>query len=213
MSWLFSLLGSSVGKKWMMAATGFAFLGFLAAHFAGNLTVFGGRDAFNGYAERLQSLGPILHLFRGGLIACALVHITTGIVLFFQNRGARPVGYQVSTSAGGRTLASRTMPYTGFMILAFVVFHLFHFTFVDKTSITIFDRVVTAFRQPALAALYSAMMIVVAFHVRHGFWSAFQTLGLHHPKYMPWIFALSLVAAFGTAIGFGALPILIAARM
>ncbi len=213
MSWLFSLLTSSVGKKWLMAATGSAFLGFLAAHFAGNLTVFGGPDAFNGYAERLQSLGPILHLFRAVLIVCAIVHITTGIVLFFQNRKARPVAYQVSAGAGGRTLSSRTMPYTGLLILAFVVFHLFHFTFVDKASITIFERVVAAFRRPDLLALYSAMMIVVALHVRHGFWSAFQTLGLHHPKYMPWIFALSLVAAFGTAIGFGALPILVAARM
>lgn len=211
MGWLVSLLGSSVGKKWMMAVTGFAFLGFLAAHFAGNLTVFGGREAFNGYAQKLQSLGPILHLFRAGLIACALLHITTGLWLFIQNRRARPVGYQVVASAGGRTLGSRTMPYTGLLILAFVIFHLFHFTFVPPAPLTIFDRVAAAFRRPELAALYTAMMLVVALHVRHGFWSAFQTIGAHHPKYMPWIFALSLAAAFATAIGFGSLPILVAA--
>jgi succinate dehydrogenase / fumarate reductase cytochrome b subunit len=212
MNWFPAAFGSSVGKKLMMAFTGFAFIGFLAAHLAGNLTIYGGKAAFNGYAEKLQSLGPLLNLFRAGLITFALVHILTGLYLFLQNRRARSVGYTVYASAGGRTLSSRTMPYTGLLILAFVIFHLFHFTFVDKTGTTIFDIVTAAFNRPAYLLLYAALMIVVAFHVRHGFWSAFQSLGANHPKYMPAVRTLSVAAGVIVALGFGLLPIAVALR-
>ena len=210
MNWFSATLGSSVGKKLMMALTGLAFIGFLAAHLAGNLTIYGGKAAFNGYAEKIQSLGPLLNLFRAGLIGFAGVHILTGLYLFLLNRKARPVGYRMHSTAGGRTLSSRTMPYTGVVILAFVVFHLFHFTFVDKTTTTVFDIVSAAFNQPALMLLYAALMIVVGLHVRHGFWSAFQTLGLNHPKYMPAVSAISIAAGVVVALGFGLLPLVIA---
>jgi succinate dehydrogenase / fumarate reductase cytochrome b subunit len=140
------------------------------------------------------------------------VHILTGLYIFLHNRKARPVSYNMHTSAGGRTLSSRTMPYTGILILAFVVFHLFHFTFVDKTATTIFDIVTAAFKQPAYMLLYAALMGVVAFHVRHGFWSAFQTLGANHPKYMPAVSIVSVAAGVVVALGFGLLPIVIALR-
>ena len=113
MNWLTAALGSSVGKKLMMALTGLAFTGFLAGHLAGNLTIYSGRAAFNGYAEKLHSLGPLLKLVELGLIIFAAVHILTGLWLFLQNRKARPVRYTLDASAGGRTLSSRTMPYTG----------------------------------------------------------------------------------------------------
>jgi len=212
MNWFPAALGSSVGKKLMMALTGLAFLGFLAAHLAGNLMIYGGKAAFNGYAEKLQSLGPLLNLFRAGLITFALVHILTGLYLFLQNRKARSVSYTVYASAGGRTLSSRTMPYTGVLILAFLIFHLFQFTFVDKTATTIFDIVTAAFNRPAYMLLYAALMIVVAFHVRHGFWSAVQSLGANHPKYMPAVRALSVAAGVVVALGFGLLPVAVALR-
>jgi succinate dehydrogenase / fumarate reductase cytochrome b subunit len=212
MNWLSATLGSSVGKKLMMALTGLAFIGFLAAHLAGNLTIYGGKGAFNDYAEKLQSLGPLLHLFRAGLIAFALVHILTGLYLFLLNRRARPVGYRVQASAGGRTLSSRTMPYTGIVILAFVVYHLFHFTFVDKSATTVFDMVAAAFNRPATMLLYAALMIVVALHVRHGFWSAFQTFGVNHPKWMPAVTTASIAAGVVVALGFGLLPLVVALR-
>lgn len=212
MNWLTAALGSSLGKKLMMALTGLAFIGFLTAHLAGNLTLFGGKAAFNGYAEKLQSLGPVLHLFRAGMITFALVHVLTGLYLFLQNRKARPAGYTVHASAGGRTLSSRTMPYTGVIILGFVIFHLFHFTFVDKTGTTIFDMVTSAFNQPGLVVLYIAFMVVVALHVRHGFWSAFQTLGANHPKYMPAISLVSIAAGLAVAAGFGLLPVMVAMK-
>jgi len=212
MNWFSAALGSSVGKKLMMALTGLAFIGFLAAHLAGNLTIYGGKAAFNGYAEKLQSLGPVLHLFRTGLIAFALVHVLTGLYLFLLNRKARPVSYQMHATAGGQTLSSRTMPYTGIIILVFVIFHLFHFTFVDKTATTVFDLVAAAFNQPGYMLLYAALMIVVGLHVRHGFWSAFQTLGINHPKYMPAVSAVSIAAGVVVALGFGLLPLVIALR-
>jgi succinate dehydrogenase / fumarate reductase cytochrome b subunit len=212
MNWFSAALGSSVGKKLMMALTGMAFIGFLAAHLAGNLTIYGGKAAFNGYAEKLQSLGPVLNLFRAGLITFALVHVLTGLYLFLLNRNARPVGYRLHATAGGRTLSSRTMPYTGILILAFVVFHLFHFTFVDKTATTVFDIVAAAFNQPVYILVYAAFMIVVALHVRHGFWSAFQTLGVNHPKYMPAVSIVSIAAGIVVALGFGLLPLVIALR-
>jgi succinate dehydrogenase / fumarate reductase cytochrome b subunit len=212
MNWLSTALGSSVGKKLMMALTGLAFIGFLAAHLAGNLTIYSGKAAFNGYAEKLQSLGPLLHLFRAGLIAFALVHVLTGVYLFLLNRKARPVGYRLHATAGGWTLSSRTMPYTGLVILAFIIFHLFHFTFVDKTATTVFDMVTAAFNQPVYVLLYALLMIVVALHVRHGFWSAFQTLGVNHPKYMPAVSILSIAAGVVVALGFGLLPFVIALR-
>jgi len=209
MSWFSSAIGSSVGKKLLMALTGLAFIGFLAAHLAGNFAIYAGKAAFNGYAEKLQSLGPLLYVFRAGLIVFAVVHITTGLVLFLQNRKARPVSYTTYASAGGRTLSSRTMPYTGLIILAFVVFHLFHFTFVDKTAATIFDLVTVAFNRPGVIALYAVAMVIVALHVRHGFWSAFQTIGANHPKYMPVVAVLSLAAGWAVAAGFGLLPIVV----
>jgi succinate dehydrogenase / fumarate reductase cytochrome b subunit len=210
MGWFSSTIGSSVGKKLLMALTGLAFIGFLGAHLAGNFAIYGGRAAFNGYAEKLQALGPLLYFFRAGLIVFAIVHITTGLVLFLQNRKARPVSYAVYASAGGRTLSSRSMPYSGLVILAFLIFHLFHFTWVDKTATTIFDLVTTAFNRPEVTALYSALMIVVALHVRHGFWSAFQTIGANHPKYMPAISKLSIAVGVAVAVAFGLLPILVA---
>ena len=125
MSWFTTTLSSSVGKKLLMALTGFAFLGFLAAHLAGNLTIYGGREAFNGYAERLHAFDKPLLIFEVGLAAFALVHVGTGLILFWQNRKARPVAYAGRKSAGGQTLASTTMPYTGILILAFVFSGLF----------------------------------------------------------------------------------------
>lgn len=210
MNWIKRTLWSSIGKKLMMAVTGLAFIGFLMAHLAGNLTIYGGGEAFNAYAEKLHSLGPLLIVFELGLILFAGVHIVTGITIFLQNRQARPTAYTRYESSGGRTLSSRTMPYTGLIILGFVIFHLINFSFVDKTDRTIFQIVSSAFASPLYVIIYISVMIIVALHVRHGFWSAFQTLGGNHPKYMPTIMVLSIAIGVVVAVGFGFLPIYIA---
>ena len=209
MNWITGTLGSSIGKKLMMAISGISFCGFLSAHLAGNLTIYGGKEAFNSYAEHLHALGPLVTVAEIGLLAFALVHVITGLVLFLGNLKARPVRYAVNKSAGGRTLGSATMPYTGVILLAFIVFHLINFHFVDKTDTTIFNIVSNAFGNPVYVVIYIVAMIVAAIHVSHGFWSAFQTIGANHPKYMPLIRTLSIVFAVVVGVGFGFLPIYI----
>jgi succinate dehydrogenase / fumarate reductase cytochrome b subunit len=207
MGWLIRTFNSSIGKKLLMAITGLSFIGFLCVHLAGNLTLYKGGAAFNTYAERLHTLGPILTVFEFGLLAFALIHVTTGTILFFQNLKARSVPYEYDRSAGGRTLSSVTMPYTGLIILAFVIFHLINFSFVDKSQRNIFEIVSSAFANPVYLVVYVFVMIVLAFHIRHGFWSAFQTVGANHPKYMPAIMILSVVVCLIFGFGFGLLPI------
>ena len=210
MDWLIKTVGTSVGKKLLMALTGLAFCGFLAAHLAGNLTLYGGADAFNSYAEHLHSLGPLITVAELGLLALFLVHVLTGLLLFVQNLKARPQRYAVDHSAGGRTLGSRTMPYTGVLILLFIIYHLMNFHFVDKSHTTIFAIVAAAFANPIQMFLYIAAVIVVGVHVSHGFWSLFQTFGANHPKYMPVIQALGLLFAILMGVGFGFIPVYVA---
>lgn len=211
MNWLIQTLWSSLGKKLMMAATGIAFLLFLCAHLIGNLTLYGGSHTFNAYAERLHSMGALLTVFNLGLIAFALIHISTGLVLFIQNLKARPTRYQMDKPAGGRTWSSKTMPYTGILILCFVIFHLTNFTFVNKSDTTIYGIVSSAFTSPLYVAVYIIAVIVVALHVRHGLWSAFQTIGANHPKYMPALMIASVGFSLIVGMGFGVLPIYILA--
>lgn len=209
MNWFINTLTSSVGKKILMSLTGLSFCGFLVGHLGGNLTIYGGKEMFNSYAEHLHSLGILLKFAEWGLLFLAIIHIATGLTLFYQNYKARPIRYRVDKRAGGRTLGSATMPYTGILLLIFVIFHLINFHFVDKTDTTIYAIVTEAFGSPLYVAIYIAAMIVAAVHVSHGFWSAFQTLGGNHPKYMPLIRTVSLIFALAVGIGFGALPIFI----
>jgi len=210
MNWFFSFIRTSIGKKLMMALTGISFCGFLLLHLAGNLTIFSGKDALVAYSEKLHALGPLLTLAEFGLLFLGLVHVLTGGVLFYENLTARPQKYAVKKNAGGRTIGSATMPYTGLMILTFVIVHLLNFHFVDRTDRTIFEIVAATFSKPGYVIGYIAAMIVAAVHVSHGFWSAFQTIGASHPKYFPLTRGAGILFSLLVAIGFGALPIYIA---
>jgi succinate dehydrogenase / fumarate reductase cytochrome b subunit len=207
MNWLISTVKSSVGKKFMMSITGLCFCGFLVGHLSGNLTIYGGKEMFNNYAAHLHALGVLLVFVEWVLLTLALIHVVTGMTLFYQNFRARPVRYKVNKRAGGRTLGSGTMPYTGILLLLFVVLHLVNFHFADKTHTTIYAIVSKAFTNPITVLIYTAAMVVAGIHISHGFWSAFQTLGANHPKYLPFIRTLGLVFALIVTIGFGALPI------
>lgn len=209
MNWIVNTVGTSIGKKLFMALTGLGFIGFLAGHLAGNLTIYGGKDAFNSYAEHLHSLGPLLTVAELGLLTFAFVHVAVGLLLFYQNFKARPTRYAVKKCGGGRTLGSQTMPYTGILILLFVLFHLVNFHFVDKTHTTIFEIVSNAFSNPLYVITYVAAMIIVAVHVSHGFWSAFQTIGANHPKYMSIIQVAGIAFSILVGVGFGFIPIYI----
>ncbi len=212
MNWVVRTLSTSIGKKQLMAVTGILFLLFLAAHLAGNLTIYSGAKSFNAYSERLHALGGLLVLTEVGLVLCAVIHIVTALILFLENRKARPVKYAVDKSGGGgRTISSRTMPYTGLLILVFVIVHLSTVSrfFVDRTNRTVFEVVTEVFSNPGYIIFYTVAVVIVAFHVRHGLWSAFQTVGASHPKYMPFIEKLSIVFAIIVGVGFGTLPIAI----
>ena len=207
MNWYFFILGSSVGKKMLMAVTGLGLIGFLSVHLLGNVMAFAGADAFNDYAAKLHSLQPYLSVFNLGLAMLGLVHIVIGIFLFFENRKARPTRYKVYHNPGGRTIGSNTMTYTGLLILIFIIFHLLKFTFIDKSVVPIYQQMSAAFGNPLWVLFYVIAMMIVAVHLSHGFWSMFQTFGINHPRYMPLIMKLGLVVTFVFGIGFGILPI------
>jgi succinate dehydrogenase / fumarate reductase cytochrome b subunit len=200
------LVASSIGKKELMAATGLAFIGFLIIHLAGNLSIYGGGDAFNAYADKLHSLGPLIELAELGLLAVGLVHIGFASIIMVENISARPKRYAVKGGEGGRTLASRTMLLSGPYILLFVVFHLLHFTLIDKGGQTIAEIVSARFHDPVWVAFYCCSMLVVGLHISHGFWSGFQTLGLETLR-RGGLRKLALVAGVVFALGFSSLPI------
>jgi succinate dehydrogenase / fumarate reductase cytochrome b subunit len=213
MNWFFRACSTSVGKKQLMAVTGLLFLLFLATHLVGNLSIYGGPTAFVSYAEHLHALGKLLVVAEVGLIVALIIHLTTAVFLFFENRRARPVKYAVDKGGGGRTFSSQTMPYTGLLILGFIGVHLATFShhFVDQTSRNIFQIASTVFSQDIYLIIYTIGVLVVAFHVQHGLWSAFQTVGANHPKYMPLIQKVSVIFAIIVAIGFGSVPFAILA--
>lgn len=207
MSWLVKTLSTSVGKKLLMAVTGLFFCCFLMVHLLGNLTVYGGEGMFNAYVEHLHAFGPLLHVAEVGLLISAILHVSTGIALTYQNYMARPLKYQMNKSGGGRTLGSSTMPYTGVLLILFIIAHLIGFHFADHTGRTVFDIVSKAFQSPVIVSYYVAAMLVAAVHVSHGFWSAFQTLGINHEKYTPMIKTLGFMFSMAVGAGFGFIPI------
>ncbi len=209
MSWIINTLWSSIGKKLLMAVTGLGFIGFLSVHLVGNLTLYSGRDLFTSYVKHLHALGPLITIAELGLLLFALIHVVMGTILFYQNIKARPVRYRVNKNAGGRTIGSMTQPYTGYIILAFVIIHLVNFHFAEHTDESLYLLVAKILANPAYIAIYLFAMIVVAFHVSHGFWSLFQTLGANHPKYMPFIQKIGILLSLIFGIGFGFIPIYI----
>jgi len=209
MNWLIRTFSSSIGKKQIMAVTGLGFCLFVLIHLLGNLTIYGGKESFLSYVEKLHSLGSLVTLTELGLAVFAVLHIVIGLLLFVQNLQARPVRYAVSKRAGGRTLGSITAPYTGLLILVFIVVHLLKFRFVDKTTTNDFLILSATFTQIAYVVFYLFGVAVVAVHVSHGFWSGFQTIGLNHPKYMPLVQRFGILFSIVLGIGFASIPVYI----
>jgi len=202
-----SLYRSSVGKKSIMAASGLLLTIFILTHLLGNSISFLGREAFNSYAERLHSLGVLIYVFELGLLTLFLIHILTGVILYFENLGARPSRYSVDTSEGGRSLGSRTMPYTGVIILVFIIVHLMNFHFTDK-SVPIADLVRELLSRPGLAFFYIFSLVALALHLSHGFWSLFQSIGFNHEKYNQLLLKGALVFSILVGTVFILIPVL-----
>jgi len=177
---------SSIGKKVVMAASGAMLFGFVVAHMVGNLQVYLGSHALNAYAESLRKVPALLWAARLTLLAAAVLHVWSAYGLTRVSQAARPVGYRARESRES-TYASRTMRWSGVILLLFVVYHLMHFTFgnVHPSFIPgdVFHNVVTGFQSVAVSGFYIAAMVALGLHLYHGVWSMMQTVGLSHPRY------------------------------
>lgn len=205
MDLLCRILHSSIGKKLLVALAGLLLCGFLVTHLAGNLFLFVGEGAFNHYAETLSN-NPLLPVAEAGLVFLFLLHIITALYLKVKNVQARPVAYESASSKGGRTPGSRSMAATGILVLLFLIIHLKTFRFGDDVD-GLYKLVMAWFKNPLYAGFYVFAMIGLAVHLSHGFQSAFNTLGISHPRYTPVIKAAGLLFAVAVCGGFAVIPL------
>ncbi len=181
-------LATTVGKKVVMAVTGAVLFGFVIVHMLGNLQVYVGAEAINAYGLSLRTLlhGVGIWLFRAVLLLAVVLHIWAMTALTLANRRARGVGYR-EWKARESTYASRTMRWSGVFLLAFIVFHLLHFTtgdlHPDFIPGDVYHNVITGFQVLPVAIVYILATLALALHLFHGSWSMLQTLGLNHPRY------------------------------
>jgi succinate dehydrogenase / fumarate reductase cytochrome b subunit len=197
------LLSSPIGKKLGMAVSGLILYAFLVGHLTGNLLLFkgdGGRS-YNEYSDFLVR-HPLLVPAELGLLVLFVLHVLLSISVSRDNLRARPTGYQVRRSAGGRSWASSTMLYSGLLVLAFAVLHLLHFKYAVHTG-TLYELVTGSLAKPLYAGSYLFAMVVLGFHLWHSFHSAFQTLGWDGQRFRFTSAALSLLLAGG----FGLIPL------
>lgn len=188
MGLLTDIYSSSIGKKLTVGLTGILLCAFLVVHLAGNLLLFSGDGgaAFDAYAELLPSLTIIL-VIEWGLFAIFLVHAVTGFIFWMRNRGARPERYRMNRRGENSDPFSRGMFLTGSIVFIFLVIHLKTFwvpaRFGAGEHLSMYSIVVGAFSDPVYALFYVVAMVLLAFHLRHGFQSAMQTFGLRNRKY------------------------------
>lgn len=216
-------LWSSVGKKALMGLTGLLLVLFIIEHLLGNLMLFSpDPDPFNEYSHILVSLGDILIVVELGFLLFFILHIYSGVTVFIGKIKARPESYQKTTNSGPpskKNISSTTMIYTGVVLLVFVAIHLKTFKYGpgiaegyvrDVQGVAMRDLyrlVYEVFQDPKYVIGYVLTMVLLGFHLRHGFWSAFQSLGLYHPRYTPIIYTIGFILAVVLAVGYLAMPI------
>lgn len=214
--WLFS----SIGKKTVVALTGVALVLFVIGHLIGNFTIFLGPDYINAYALKLHSLGPLLWVIRAGLLAIVVLHIYFTMLLWVENRKARPQKYAVFAPMH-TTVFARTMRFTGLIVLAFIVFHLAHFTahLIDPSYsklrteldghevMDVYRMVVIGFSNPLVSAFYILSLFLLCFHLSHGVSSLFQTLGVTNKRLRPLCELGARLLAWALFVGYSAIPI------
>jgi succinate dehydrogenase / fumarate reductase cytochrome b subunit len=210
-----SVFSSSVGTKLLIAITGLALFLYLILHLAGNLMVFLGHETFNAYSHRLIS-NPLVIPAEVGLLAIFLVHIYKAGRMWIGNQRARPDGYEMKRLAGHtsrKSVASTTMIWTGLVTLLFVLVHLAQFKFgtwyqtAEAGVRDLYRLEVEVFQNPATVALYVVGMVLIGLHLRHGIASAFQSLGIDHPRLTSRLLAAGAIAAIVIAGGFAAIPL------
>lgn len=201
---------SVIGKKVVMAVTGFILFGFVLSHMLANLQVFlpvgaDGIPPLDKYAQHLRDLPPLLWGARVVLLVSVIFHIVAAWQLTVLNKfHARGSRYIKQTSVASN-YASRTMIWSGPIIFFYIIYHLLDMTFgtvhPEFQPGKVFHNVVIGFQNPVVAGFYIVANILLAFHLYHGVWSMFQTLGVSHPRYTPILKKAS--AAFAVSIGAG----------
>ena len=201
---------STIGKKAIMAVTGLILFGFLIAHMLGNLQIFLGSQVMNHYAETLHGNPPLLWTARTILLISVVLHIWASLQLTMIKREARPVAY-VKRANVNSSWASRSMMLSGPIVAAFVVFHLLHLTtgtihpnFVELHA---YENLVNGFMVVPFSIVYIVVMILIGFHLNHGIWSMFQSLGFSHPRYTPMIKKFAAVFSWILIAGFISVPV------
>lgn len=221
------LFQTTIGRKFIMGATGLCLFLFVIGHLIGNLQIFLGPEAINRYAHFLQSLGELLWVIRFSLLAILALHIWSAIVLTIENRKARPVAY-ATPDGYAASYASRTMLLSGIIIALFVVYHLLHYTvkappalnltgkdFTDlHTTLKsgpvvpdVYQMMITGFSHPLVAGFYLLGTTLLSFHLGHGIGALFQSLGLKNKVWGPLIDQGGIAVAWFLALGYAAIPL------
>ena len=201
-----TFLHSSIGRKVVMAVTGLILFGFVIGHMIGNLQVYIGAEELNAYGLFLRHFGHggALWIARAVLLTAVLLHIWAAWSLTLMNRAARPIGYR-QLQARESTYASRTMRWSGVLLLAFIIFHILHFTtgtlHPDFIPGDVYHNVVTGLRVVPVAIFYLIAMVALGAHLYHGAWSLLQTLGLNHPRWNTLRFTICVSLALVVTVG------------
>ncbi|HYG40063.1 MAG TPA: succinate dehydrogenase cytochrome b subunit [Cytophagales bacterium] len=220
MSWFKETLSSSIGRKVLMSLTGLFLCSFLVIHAAGNLQLFKGDDgqAFNEYTKFMTS-SILIKTISYLLYISILLHVIDGFLLIARNKKARPVGYEMWKASDNSMWASRNMGILGTLILIFLVVHLrafwweYHFGEINTVIYNgeeyrdMYSVVIFAYKQWYYSLFYVLMMIPLGFHLLHGFRSGFQTLGLRHKKYTPFVEGFGIIFSIVIPAAFAAMPI------
>ncbi len=220
---ILNALTSSIVKKTITAITGIALVLFAIFHLLGNLTLFYKDPAvFNAYAEKLESLGILFVIAEVGLVALFGIHVLNGIRLKLDHRAARPVGYKQWRSKKGPSKAnvsSLYMAVTGIILLAFLILHILQFrlgpgeaqgyvtTLGGLEARDLHRLVLEIFAQPFFVAIYVISVIALGFHLRHGFWSSFQSLGVSSPRVIRGLEKVGILLSILLTVGFAAIPL------
>ncbi len=202
---------SSVGSKMVMALTGLGLVTYVVFHMLGNLQVFEGSHALNRYAAFLRDMPILLWTARLGLLSLAVLHIGLAIRLGLRNHRARPVAYAVHEYRQA-SFASRTMAVSGLVLVLFILFHLLHLTagVIDPTSADrldaeghrdVYGKVVHAFQNPFIVALYLVGQLGIGLHLSHAVTSSFQTLGLEYAAFSRFFKAAGPAVALVVVLG------------
>lgn len=211
LTWMRTTLSTSIGKKVVMGLSGAALVGFLAAHLAGNLTIYADKDGrtFDGYAATLES-NPLLPVAEIGLAALFAIHVFFAIRLSIENRRARANRYAVTTGKGKKTIGSTSMIWTGLVVLGFLFLHLWDFRIskeFDGAPASLAEMVRTRLSSGVGATIYLVGVVVLGVHLSHGIRSAFQSIGVRHPTFDGFLTQLGWALTFVFVAGFASFPL------